>query len=101
MEKWPVKIEVRSLTESLLGDELRLYFVTGTMNKEQRDTLLQQLPKTTVTFEGSDDVVVVSSVLTHSQLSAMRDVFKPLAKEWRGQYYAVTNAFMAATEGVL
>lgn len=47
------------------------------------------------------DLVVIATLVTRGQLISAYDKFVPLAKEFRGQYYAVANAFVAACKDVL
>ncbi len=94
-EKWPVEIKISRLTQSILDQELDLYFVSGVMNSDQRDTLKIRLPfQFEFLIEG--DKYVVSALVTHKQLMVTYKEFVPLAKEFRGAYYVISNKFVEA-----
>ncbi len=96
-EKFPAEIKIVRVMDSPIGPEVALYFVTGVMSGEQRDTLKESLPmQAEFPIEGGR--FVVSGLVSHTQLVHARDVFTPRAKSWRGAYYVITNRFVQACE---
>lgn len=93
MERWPVDLVVSKVLGSAVGDALSLYLVTGVMNKNQRDTLTERLPLQ-IEIRADAQRVIVSGVVTHEQLSKAYEDLLPRSKEWRGQYYVITNRFV-------
>lgn len=99
-EKWPVEIEIVKVSDSPIGPEVALYFVTGVMNADQRDTLKERLP-VQVEFPIDRGRFVVSALVSHAQLVRARDEFAPLTKTWRGAYYVLTNRFVQACKAAM
>ena len=98
-EKWPVELQIKRITSSPVG-ELELFFVTGVMNAAQAATLKEHLPVHSE-MVAKKTLYVLATLVNRSQLKAAYDVFKPLAKEWRGQYYALTNKFVDECRPIL
>jgi hypothetical protein len=92
VEKWPVKLSIVKVAASPVA-ELELFLLTGVMNGAQADTLKERLPILS-TLEVKKNQFVLTTLVTRPQLRSAYDVFTPLAKEWRGQYYALTNKFV-------
>jgi len=100
MDKWPVEIKIVKMATSLVGDELTLYFISGVMSPEQCGTVKKRLPVASE-FALESGQVVIATLVTHRQLRGAYEKFVPLAKEFRGQYYAVANAFVDACKDAL
>lgn len=94
-EKFPATVKIQRVVESPLGGDVSLYFVTGVMDADQRDTIKEHLP-VQAEFVLDGGRVVVSALVSHSQLLHAYEVFTPGAKEWRGRYYVITNRFVDA-----
>jgi hypothetical protein len=99
-EKWPVKLHIKKMGNSLLGEELDLYLVSGLMDQDQCETLNVRL-KTHIQLEVNDGLWAISTVATHRQLIKAYEAFQPLAKEFRGRYYVIANAFVEACKTAL
>jgi hypothetical protein len=52
-------------------------------------------------FKTDSGRVIVAMVVNQQQLMTAYEAFYRLAKEWRGQYYAVTTKFVEAYKEVL
>lgn len=94
-EKYPCEIKVVKMSTTIIGKELDLYFVSGVMNQNQAETIKERLPVISE-FKVDPDMVVLSTLVSHQQLVTAYEKFIPLAKEFRGQYYAVANRFVDA-----
>ena len=90
-EKWPTFFKVTRISSSILMQELTLYFVVAVTNKEQLLELKDHM-QMLAEFEIDDDRVTASSILNHEQIIHLAQVYEPLAKSWRGQWYALANA---------
>lgn len=101
IEKWPVEIKVVKLLmgNPVWGNELDLYFISGIMNKVQCETIKERLPVLSE-FTIDEDKIVMSTLVSHQQLMKIHEEFSRLAREWRGQYYALTNVFVEACKEV-
>ncbi len=94
-DKWPAEIEIHKVVSSDIDSRMDLFFVTGIMNDKQYDTLKERMPIFS-DFEVGKDQWVISTLLSYQQLKAAFDKFSNLSKEWRGQYYVITNKFVDA-----
>ncbi len=92
-DKWPVEFKIVKMTTSPMNQELELYFLSGIMNIEQANTLKAKIPIISE-FNTNKKQVVVSTVVNYRQLMNTYESFTQLAKEWRGQYYVLTNKFV-------
>lgn len=97
-ENWPVSIAIKGVPLSILGEPTQLFLLVGTMNKEQRATLVSEgrIPEELVSTVESNGRYALAAVLTANQLKQVHDVLEGPSKSWRGQYYSVTQAFIAA-----
>jgi len=100
VEKWPAPFQVRKVSESLLGKELTFFFITGVVNKNQYDEVKKDL-NILITLELDADKLVISTLVDHEQLDAFYKVFERRSKVWRGQYYALAKAIVAACKEAL
>jgi hypothetical protein len=94
-DKWPAEVEIHKVVSSDIDSRMDLFFVTGIMNEKQYDTLKARMPILS-DFEVGKDRWVISTLLSLQQLKAAYDKFTNLSKEWRGQYYVITNKFVDA-----
>ena len=98
-QKWPVELILVQTSNSII-EEFNLYFLSGIANKEQLDTHKEIMP-ILVEFEIGDDKFAFSTLVNERQLRAVYDEFTRLAKEWRGQFYSLTNKFVDVCGPVL
>lgn len=94
-KKWPAEIEIQKVVSSDIDSRMDLFFVTGIMNEKQYDTLKESMPIFS-DFEVDKDRWVISTLLSYQQLKAAYGKLTNLSKEWRGQYYVITNKFVDA-----
>lgn len=92
-DKWPVEFKIVRMTTSPLNQELELFFVSGIMNTEQSKTFKEKL-QIISEFDAGNDRVLIATVVNYRQLLNTYDAFTRLAKEWRGQYYVLTNKYV-------
>jgi len=95
MKKWPVDIKIVKVATSSFGQELNIYFISGVMNSEQCKTLKERLPIFSE-FQIDSEKVVIATIANQQQIIKCYLEFQKLAKEWRGQYYVLTNKFVEA-----
>jgi hypothetical protein len=85
---------------SLVGEELDLFLVTGIMDEDQCETLNVRL-KIHSQLSIDENHWAISTIATHCQLKKAYEAFQPLAKEFRGRYYVIANAFVEACKAEL
>jgi hypothetical protein len=103
-ENWPVKILITGMPLSILGEDIPLYHLLGTMNQAQIATLVEDgrlSEGLTSTLQLDSSTSVLSAVLTGKQLASAYEALSGPSKTWRGQYYSVTQAFVEAYRGAL
>jgi hypothetical protein len=79
---------------------LDLFFVTGVMNGNQRDVLKDRMTLHSELLV-DEDRWVISTLVTYPQLIKVYEEFTQLSKEWRGQYYVITNKFVEVCKAAL
>ena len=99
-EKWPASFKVVRVTDSCIGKELVLFFLTGVVNSRQRDQVSNVID-VLAEQEIDPDRLVISTLLNQEQLEELDRVFAPRAKAWRGQYYSLANAIVDACQEAL
>lgn len=101
-ENWPVSINITRVPLNILGEQTQLFLLVGTMNKLQLDTLVKdgRVPVELVSTIAAGDSCALSAVLTFNQLKQVYEALEGPSKSWRGQYYSVTQAFVAAYRAV-
>ena len=98
-QKWPVEMTLVQTSNSVI-EEFNLFFLSGIANKEQLGTLKQRMP-ILAEFKISDEKYVFSTLVNERTLRVVYDEFTRLAREWRGQYYSLTNKFVDVCKPVL
>ncbi|WP_353082688.1 hypothetical protein [Tessaracoccus lapidicaptus] len=102
-ENWPVTIKITAVRNVLFGEELPLYLMVGTMNLEQWNTLIKDggLLEELTSSVTAPGLHAVAAVLTRRQLQEAYDRLEGPSRSWRGQYYSLTQAFVAACREAL
>jgi hypothetical protein len=99
-ERWSAEIKVEKISSSILDQELDLYFISGVMNENQRDTVKERLPILSE-FKLDADKVVICSLVTYKRLQKAYEEFSHYSKIYRGQYYVVANKIVDACRPVI
>lgn len=100
IEKWPTQFKVVPVSESVLGEELNLYFVTGVVNSNQYK-FVDEATHVRAVHEIDTDKLVVSTLINRKQIEELNETFEPRSRSWRGQYYALANAIVDACRSAL
>ncbi|MEI7846989.1 MAG: hypothetical protein WCK35_14405 [Chloroflexota bacterium] len=98
-QKWPVEMILVQTSNSII-EEFNLYFLSGIANQDQLDTLKKRMP-ILAEFSIDDQKIAFSTLVNERQLRVVYDEFTRLAREWRGQYYSLTNKFVDVCGPVL
>ena len=101
-EKWPTFFRVEQISDSVLSQAFSVYLIVGVVNPSQLQQVHRELdPRATTEIKIEEGKFVVASLVTKERLEEIRQVFKPRAKSWRGQYYALANEIVSACESAL
>jgi hypothetical protein len=93
MEKFPTFIQITRVSTSVLDEPLNIFFLTGVMSANQLEEVKKVIPvHSEMTIESGK--YVMSTVVNFGQLKHLHDVFEPLSKTWRGEYYALANVIV-------
>jgi hypothetical protein len=95
IEKWPTVFNIVNVASSVLGEQFILYFVTSVSTKDQAEEVKKVIPILSETAIEADKVVL-TTLIHKGQLKLLYETFAPRAKEWRGQYYALSQAIVEA-----
>jgi len=101
-ERWPTYFQVERISGSVLGQAFNVYLIVGVVNASQLPEVCKVLePRAPTEIKIEEGKFVVASLVTEEQLGRIHQVFRPRAKGWRGQYYALAKAIVSACESVL
>jgi hypothetical protein len=99
-EKWPTSFSVKRITEADITGDSVVYLILGRVNEKQAQTA-KELFDLPLVAKGANGGLVIGSVVNEEQFSRIREISSHLAKEWRGQYQAMTIALAEACKGDL
>lgn len=94
-EKWPSQFKMVKVFDSPIGNELTFYFVTGIVNKSQRDYVAGDINLLSEQ-EVEADKLVISALLNQEQFEDFNSKFERLSREHRGQFQSAAKAIVAA-----
>ena len=87
--RWSTPFQVKRVSNSVLGKQFNMFFVSGVLRQGQYEELVNVIPVHAV--HKVEDKLIVSTLISQEKCEELLRVFEPLSKRWRHQYYVLAN----------
>ena len=98
--KWPTFFQVVKVVDGVISKVLTIFLIVGVVNEKQAKEA-SKVFDLHAKIEIETDRFVIASLVNEEKLKEIVKVFNPRAKEWRGQYQALSKEIVKACKDVL